>query len=117
MKNSEAPLRESRIGRRVSLLCGTRGTFHVSHGSQCREDHAPAHVPGVPAAISLRLPHLSSEGLRFLIDLVGSDRIVVGTDSFNAKDIEYPSAVVEQFNFQAVDRDRILKGKIGRAHV
>jgi aminocarboxymuconate-semialdehyde decarboxylase len=54
------------------------------------------------------------EGLRFLIDLVGSDRIVVGTDSFNAKDIEYPSAVVEQFNFQAVDRDRILKGNAMR---
>jgi len=54
------------------------------------------------------------EGLRFLIDLVGSDRIVVGTDSFNAKDIEYPSAVVEQFNFQAADRDRILKGNATR---
>ena len=50
------------------------------------------------------------EELRFLIDIVGAGRIVVGTDSFNAKDIEYPSAVVEQFNFAAVDRDRILKG-------
>ncbi len=40
----------------------------------------------------------------------GSDRIVVGTDSFNARDIEYPSAVVEQFKLAAVDRDRILKG-------
>jgi aminocarboxymuconate-semialdehyde decarboxylase len=54
------------------------------------------------------------EGLRFLIDLVGADRIVVGTDSFNAKDIEYPSAVVEQFNLPAVDRDRILKGNAMR---
>ena len=54
------------------------------------------------------------EGLRFLIDIVGSDRIVVGTDSFNAHDIEYPSAVVEQFNFPAVDRDRILKGNATR---
>ena len=50
------------------------------------------------------------EGLRFLLSLVGSDRIVVGTDSFNARDIEYPSAVVEQFNLPAADRDRILKG-------
>jgi aminocarboxymuconate-semialdehyde decarboxylase len=50
------------------------------------------------------------EGLRFLLNLVGSDRIVVGTDSFNARDIEYPSAVVEQFKLPAVDRDRILKG-------
>jgi aminocarboxymuconate-semialdehyde decarboxylase len=50
------------------------------------------------------------EGLRFLLDLVGSDRIVVGTDSFNARDIEYPSAVVDQFKLPAADRDRILKG-------
>jgi aminocarboxymuconate-semialdehyde decarboxylase len=50
------------------------------------------------------------EGFRFLLSLVGSDRIVVGTDSFNARDIEYPSAVVEQFMLPAVDRDRILKG-------
>jgi predicted TIM-barrel fold metal-dependent hydrolase len=50
------------------------------------------------------------EGFRFLLSLVGSDRIVVGTDSFNARDIEYPSAVVEQFKLSAVDRDRILKG-------
>jgi hypothetical protein len=40
----------------------------------------------------------------------GSHRVVVGTDSFNAKDIEYPSAVIDQFNFNAADRDRILKG-------
>ena len=54
------------------------------------------------------------EGFRFLLNLVGSDRIVVGTDSFNARDIEYPSAVVEQFKLPAVDRDRILKGNAGR---
>ena len=50
------------------------------------------------------------EALRFLIGLVGSDRIVVGTDNFAAKDIEYPSAVLDQFDFPAADRDRILKG-------
>jgi aminocarboxymuconate-semialdehyde decarboxylase len=50
------------------------------------------------------------EGFRFLLSLVGSDRIVVGTDSFNARDIEYPSAVVEQFKLPAADRDRILRG-------
>lgn len=54
------------------------------------------------------------EGFLFLMNLVGSDRIVVGTDSFNARDIEYPSAVVEQFNLPAVDRDRILKGNATR---
>ena len=54
------------------------------------------------------------EGFRFLLNLVGSDRIVVGTDSFNARDIEYPSAVVEQFKLPAVDRDRILNGNAMR---
>ena len=54
------------------------------------------------------------EGFRFLLNLVGSDRIVVGTDSFNARDIEYPSAVVDQFKLPAVDRDRILKGNAKR---
>jgi len=36
--------------------------------------------------------------------------IVVGTDSFNARDIEYPSAVVDQFRLPGVDRERILRG-------
>jgi aminocarboxymuconate-semialdehyde decarboxylase len=54
------------------------------------------------------------EALRFLITMVGSDRIVVGTDNFAAKDIEYPSAVLDQFNFPAADRDRILKGNAMR---
>ena len=54
------------------------------------------------------------EALRFLITMVGSDRIVVGTDNFAAKDIEYPSAVLDQFNFPAADRERILKGNAMR---
>src|SRR5579863_2873935 len=54
------------------------------------------------------------EALRFLIGLVGFDRIVVGTDNFAAKDVEYPSAVLDQFNFPAADRDRILKGNAMR---
>ena len=54
------------------------------------------------------------EALRFLVSLVGSDRIVVGTDNFAAKDIEYPAAVLDQFNFPAADRDRILRGNAMR---
>lgn len=54
------------------------------------------------------------EAFRFLLGLVGSDRIVVGTDNFAAKDIEYPSAVLDQFNLATVDRDRILKGNAMR---
>ncbi len=50
------------------------------------------------------------EALRFLIELVGSDRIVVGTDHFAAKDIDYPTAVLDQFHLPPADRERILKG-------
>jgi predicted TIM-barrel fold metal-dependent hydrolase len=46
--------------------------------------------------------------------MVGSDRIVVGTDNFAAKDIQYPSAVLDQFNLPAADRDRILNGNAKR---
>ncbi len=54
------------------------------------------------------------EGLRFLISLVGSDRIVIGTDSPDAKDIMYPSAVVDEMHLPAIDRDRIVKGNAMR---
>jgi aminocarboxymuconate-semialdehyde decarboxylase len=50
------------------------------------------------------------EAFRFLMSLVGSDRIVVGTDNFAAKDIEYPAAVLDQFKLPGADRERILKG-------
>jgi len=54
------------------------------------------------------------EAFRFLMGLVGSDRIVVGTDNFAAKDIEYPGAVLDQFNLAASDRIRILQGNAKR---
>jgi aminocarboxymuconate-semialdehyde decarboxylase len=92
-----------------------------------RTEHSMYHMPDLGAPPKLASPFRDylrrfhydyltyhPEGLRFLIDLVGADRILVGTDSFNAKDIEYPSAVVEQFNFPAADRDRILKGNATR---
>jgi predicted TIM-barrel fold metal-dependent hydrolase len=49
------------------------------------------------------------EAFRFLMGLVGSDRIVIGTDNFAAKDVEYPTAVLDQLELPATDRDRILK--------
>ena len=54
------------------------------------------------------------EAFRFLMTMVGSDRIVVGTDNFAAKDIEYPSAVLDQFKLPPGDRERILKGNAMR---
>ena len=54
------------------------------------------------------------EALSFLIGLVGSDRIVVGTDNFAAKDVQYPTAVMDQFHLPAADRERILNGNAKR---
>jgi aminocarboxymuconate-semialdehyde decarboxylase len=54
------------------------------------------------------------EAFRFLMTMVGSDRIVVGTDNFAAKDIEYPTNVLDQFKLAAADRERILKGNATR---
>jgi aminocarboxymuconate-semialdehyde decarboxylase len=54
------------------------------------------------------------EAFRFLMTMVGSDRIVVGTDNFAAKDVEYPSAVLDQFKLPAAERERILKGNAMR---
>ena len=54
------------------------------------------------------------DALRFLISKVGSDRIVIGTDLFAAKDIEYPNSFVEQLKLPAGDLDRILRGNAKR---
>jgi aminocarboxymuconate-semialdehyde decarboxylase len=54
------------------------------------------------------------EAFRFLVGLVGADRIVVGTDLFAAKDVQYPNNVLDQFNFPAADRERILRGNAAR---
>ncbi len=54
------------------------------------------------------------EAFRFLMTMVGADRIVVGTDNFAAKDVEYPSAVLDQFKLAAADRERILNGNAKR---
>jgi len=54
------------------------------------------------------------EAFRFLMTMVGTDRIVVGTDNFAAKDVEYPSAVLDQFKLAAADRERILNGNAKR---
>ena len=54
------------------------------------------------------------ETFRFLMALVGSDRIVVGTDHFAARDIDYPTSVVNELRLPAADRERILQGNAKR---
>jgi aminocarboxymuconate-semialdehyde decarboxylase len=54
------------------------------------------------------------ETLQFLITLVGSDRVVIGTDGYAPMDVEEPSALVEGLNLPVEDRDRILRGNAAR---
>jgi aminocarboxymuconate-semialdehyde decarboxylase len=54
------------------------------------------------------------ETLRFMIDLLGSDRIVIGTDNYATMDVQYPNALVESLNLPAADRDRIFRGNAVR---
>src|ERR1700730_2918849 len=54
------------------------------------------------------------EAFRVLMTMVGADRIVVGTDNFAAKDVEYPTAVLDQFKMAPADRTRILSGNAMR---
>jgi aminocarboxymuconate-semialdehyde decarboxylase len=60
--------------------------------------------------------------LKYLIDLVGSDRVVLGTDNMggnpNAKEVTGPVAgphsVTDQLDISAEDRDLILRGNVKR---
>jgi len=54
------------------------------------------------------------ETLRFLINLVGADRVVIGTDNFALMDVEAPNGLVEQLKLSPADRELILKGNAAR---
>jgi aminocarboxymuconate-semialdehyde decarboxylase len=47
------------------------------------------------------------ETLRFLIELVGIDRVVIGSDNYAAMDLDKPTALIEELKLSAADRDRI----------
>jgi len=49
-----------------------------------------------------------------LIGLVGSDRVVIGTDNFALMDVESPNGLVEQLHLPAADRERVLRGNAAR---
>jgi aminocarboxymuconate-semialdehyde decarboxylase len=54
------------------------------------------------------------ETMRFLIDLVGADRVVIGTDNYAAMDVGEPNALVEQMRLSAEDRELIFRGNAAR---
>ncbi len=46
--------------------------------------------------------------------VVGSDRVVLGTDVYYAMDEEHPVEFVDQLKLPATDRDRIVGGNAAR---
>jgi aminocarboxymuconate-semialdehyde decarboxylase len=54
------------------------------------------------------------ETLQFLVNLVGSDRVVIGSDFYAPMVIDDPNALTRQLNLSAQDRDRILFGNASR---
>jgi aminocarboxymuconate-semialdehyde decarboxylase len=50
------------------------------------------------------------ETLRFMIELVGADRVVIGTDNYAKMDVERPNALVESLNLPQEDLEKILRG-------
>jgi aminocarboxymuconate-semialdehyde decarboxylase len=54
------------------------------------------------------------EALKYVIDVAGSDRVVLGTDIYYAMDEEHPVAFVDQLKLPSADRDRIVGGNAAR---
>ena len=52
--------------------------------------------------------------LRFMVDLLGADRIVIGTDNYAIMDVDQPNALVLELKLPAADRDRILRGNAAK---
>jgi aminocarboxymuconate-semialdehyde decarboxylase len=50
------------------------------------------------------------ETLRFMIDLVGVDRVVIGTDNYAKMDVDQPNELVQSLNLPAADLEKILRG-------
>jgi aminocarboxymuconate-semialdehyde decarboxylase len=54
------------------------------------------------------------ETLQFLVNLVGADRVVIGSDGYAPMDVAQPNALTEGLDISAQDRDRILFGNAAR---
>ena len=49
-----------------------------------------------------------------MVDLIGSDRIVIGTDNYARMDVDQPNALVESLKLPAADCERMLRGNATR---
>jgi len=59
----------------------------------------------------------SPASLRYLVEVVGSDRVVLGTDNMfgpGNQMMDQPHSIIDQANFSDQDRDMILRGNLKR---
>jgi aminocarboxymuconate-semialdehyde decarboxylase len=54
------------------------------------------------------------ETLRFLVALVGADRMVIGTDNYAVMDVQQPNELTEELKLSAPDTSLILRGNAER---
>ncbi|HUP94057.1 MAG TPA: amidohydrolase family protein [Burkholderiales bacterium] len=49
------------------------------------------------------------ETLRFMIEIVGADRVVIGSDNYAKMDVDQPNALAEQIGLRGEDLERVLR--------
>jgi aminocarboxymuconate-semialdehyde decarboxylase len=54
------------------------------------------------------------ETLRFMIGLVGADRVVIGSDNYAKMDVDQPNALVEQIGLPPEDLRRVMRGNAAK---
>ena len=54
------------------------------------------------------------ETLRFMIEVVGADRVVIGSDNYAKMDVDQPNALAQQIALPSGDLTRILRGNAAR---
>lgn len=54
------------------------------------------------------------ETLRFMIEIVGVDRVVIGTDNYATMDVQWPNELTESLKLPQADLDKILYGNAAK---
>ena len=54
------------------------------------------------------------ETLRFMIELVGVDRVVIGTDNYAKMDVDQPNELTLSLNLPEADLQKILRGNAAK---
>jgi aminocarboxymuconate-semialdehyde decarboxylase len=90
----------------------------VDHGAQVRAEIKPLHLPQRPSAYMQRFTYdtivHSKPVMEFLIQEVGAERILLGSDYCFDMGYDQPVTFLEQINLTAAQRKMILSGNAAR---